>query len=131
MNIVSSKFAINAMLIILCLVIVFHLFVLAQLIPYTIVWGGRFQNATQMMKFEAISVVMNALMIFVMIIKGRYINLGIPIKLTNSIIWLMVVLFVLNTIGNLLSKASTETIIFTPITFVSALLCFRIVMDGK
>lgn len=119
------------MLIILCLVIVFHLFVLAQLIPYTIVWGGRFQNATQMMKFEAISVVMNALMIFVMIIKGRYINLNIPIKLTNSIIWLMVVLFVLNTIGNLLSKASTETIIFTPITFVSALLCFRIVMDGK
>lgn len=116
------------MLVILCCVIVFHLLVLVQILPYQIVWGGRLQNVTQMRQFEAVSIVINVLMIAVTAIKGNYLKLNIPGKALNVVIWILVVLFTLNTIGNLLAKTSTETLIFTPITFILAILSFRIAL---
>lgn len=115
------------MLIILAMVVVFHLLVLAQVLPYTIVWGGRFESAAQMQRFEVISVVINLFMIFIVLLKGQYINLAVRVKWINGILWGMVLLFALNTIGNLLSASTMETILFTPVTFLSALLCLRIV----
>jgi hypothetical protein len=131
MNIISFKFAIKAMLILLSLVIVFHLLVLIHIIPSNIVWGGKFQNVAQMRNFETLSIIINAIMIFIIALKGQYIKLNIPGIITNSILWLFVLLFALNTIGNLFAKTYTETIIFTPISFISAILCYRIAVTGK
>ena len=126
-NKIPLRLAIHAVLSILCIVIIFHLLVLSGIVPYTIVWGGRFQNETQLRNFEVVSVIVNAFVILVIATKGHYINLHIPTKILNSILWLLVLLFSVNTIGNLLAKTTMETIIFTPITFILALLCFRIV----
>ena len=119
------------MLIILCLIIVFHLFVLTQIIPYNIVWGGKFQNVAQMRSFEVVSIGINSLIIFFIALRGKYIKLNLPIKIMNIILWLFVLLFALNTIGNLFAKTITETIVFTPLTFFLLILCFRIVIDRK
>lgn len=127
----SFKFEIAAMLVILSLVILFHILILAEIIPYNIVWGGKFQNVHQMWIFEAVSVLINAFMILVVAIKGQVIKFRVSVKIINVLLWLFVVLFVLNTVGNLLAKTTTETVIFTPITFVSAILCFRIVKRDK
>jgi hypothetical protein len=126
---IPFKFAIKTMLILLFLVFAFHLLVLTELIPYTIVWGGKFQNITQMRRFELVSVIINPFMICVLAIKGNYISVNIPVKVINIILWLFVVLFALNTIGNLFAATLTETLVFAPLTFISALLCFRIVME--
>lgn len=128
LNKISFKFAINTMLTMLCLVIVFHLFVLSQIIPFNIVWGGKFENVTQMRSFEITSVLINLFMIFIIAIKGQYIKFDLPIRLINIILWLFVLLFTLNTIGNLFAKTSTEALVFTPLTLVSSVLCVRIVM---
>ena len=45
---ISFKFAVTAMLVILCLLILFHAFILFEIIPYNIVWGGEFQTVHQM-----------------------------------------------------------------------------------
>lgn len=47
----------------------------------------------------------------------------------NVILWFFVVLFSLNTIGNLFAKVSLETIVFTPLTFISALLALRLIVE--
>jgi len=50
-------------------------------------------------------------------------------KIVTIALWAFVVLFAINTVGNVLSKTSLETIIFTPLTFLSAVLCFRIAIE--
>lgn len=128
-NRLPFKFAINTMLIILSMVILFHVLVLIQIIPYTIVWAGKIDNLKEMRLFELVSIIINVLMIIIIAIKGNYINLKIPENLIRIFLWLLVVLFSLNTIGNLFAKSSFETIVFTPLTFIMAILCFRIVME--
>lgn len=127
MHRISFRFAINLILSILGILVVFHLCVLSGLIPGDIVWGGKFQNESQLMKFEILSVIINAFMILIVAMKGQYVRIRLPIKLLDIILWLMTLLFMLNTIGNLFANTLTETIIFTPITIILTVLCFRIV----
>jgi hypothetical protein len=53
----------------------------------------------------------------------------IPAKMLDAIILLFAVLFSLNTIGNLFAKSKFELYFFTPLTFILAVLCLRIVMN--
>lgn len=126
---IDFKLAINTMIIILISVLVFHLLILAEIVPYDIVWGGRLENKSQMRIFEIASITINLFMISVVAIKGGYIRAIIPEKITAVILWAIVVLFSLNTIGNILSNTLFETIVFTPVTFTSAILCYRIVIE--
>lgn len=119
-------FAINSILSILGLVVVFHLAVLSGLAPSDIVWGGKFQDKAQLLKFEMVSVVINVFMMVVVAIKGQHVKVRLPVKMLDVMLWLMTLLFALNTISNLFANTLTETIIFTPITFILAVLCFRV-----
>ena len=119
------------MLTILGLVIAFHILVLVQIIPFDIVWGGRLQNASEMRRFEGVSILINVLLLIVIFIKGKYVQLTGSRKLINGFLWMFVLLFALNTIGNLFSKATIETLIFTPVTLVSAILCYKIATEKK
>lgn len=79
--------------------------------------------------YESISIIVNCLLIVLILIKGRMINPGISPRFVNSLLWIFVLLFVLNTLGNLTSKTSVETMVATPLTFIFALLCLRIVTE--
>jgi hydrogenase-4 membrane subunit HyfE len=128
-KILSFNFAINSMLIILSSVIVLHLLVLTQLIPYIVVGGGNLQNLGEMRRFEVTSVMIIALMIYVIAIKGQYVKSNVPPGIINVVLWIFFLLFIINTVGNMLAKSTLETIIFTPITIISSILCFRIVNE--
>lgn len=129
LKIISFKLAVNAMLILLALVIIFHLLILIQVIPYNIVWAGRLQNVSEMVVFELVSLLINTMLIAVISIKAGYVKSRISPTVINVLLWFMVIVFSLNTIGNLFSKTSFETLAFTPLTFISALLCYRIVRE--
>lgn len=117
-----------AMLVLLSLVMVFHALVIAGIIPFGIVWGGRLHSKGEMLRFEAVSVLTNGvLMLVIGIVRGDRLAF-VSRKLLRAILWLFVVLFSLNTVGNLLAKATVETIVFTPLTFVSAILCARLAL---
>lgn len=106
------------LLVILSASIVFHLLVLAKIISYKIVWGGRLKTDADMYKFEAVSLILNLFFLFIISLKANIISFDFPENVLNYIIWGMVALFLLNTVGNLLSKSSLEKKIFTPVTIL-------------
>jgi hypothetical protein len=125
---IPFRAAINVSLILLGLIIVFHVLVVLQFIPYAIVWGGRLTNKTEMLRFETASILLNASLILVIVIKGGYCQLNIPPKTGTGVLWFFAGFFILNTMSNLFAKMTIETVVFTPVTFILAILCFRIAM---
>lgn len=125
-KLLSERLATNGLLTILALVVVFHGLVLVGLIPYEIVWGGRLKSQAQMVRFETISLTLNLLMLVAVAVKAGFLRLRLPRLLLQTMLWLMVALFLVNTIGNLLSANAFERAVFTPLTLILALFSFRI-----
>ncbi len=122
---IPKEFAINGLLVILSIVVIFHLLVLTSIIPYQIVWGGRLQDASQMMMFETVSIALNLFMLAAVAVHARHIKISISPVVTTVILWIMFVLFLINTVGNLFSNNQLEKIIFTPLTFLLAVFSLR------
>ena len=127
MKLISFKTALNGMLLLLTLLIIFHVFVLAQIIPYQVVWAGRLNTVSQMRRFEVLAIVPNVILAMVLLLKGNYIRNRLPEKIVNAIIWLFVIVFFLNTVGNLFAVTKFEKYVFGSVSLVSFLLCLRIV----
>ena len=128
-SLVSVQTAARIMIIILSLIIIFHLGVLAGIIPYKIVWGGRLENTTDMIRFEVVSIGINLLMVVIVANKSGYLNWGKSKQWVRIGLWIMVVLFSINTLGNLVAINIWEKIIFTPLTLLLAFFSFRLAMD--
>jgi hypothetical protein len=125
----SPIFAINATIGLLSVVLLFHTLIFVQVIPYRIVWAGKLNSVKEMRVFETISILINAFIILVLLLKANYIRNNISERLVNGIIWIFVIVFIVNTIGNLFAKTNFELYVFTPLTFILSLLCLRIVLE--
>lgn len=128
-NLLPFRIAVYIALTQLILLIIFHLLIMAEVLPYTEVWGGHLEDINHMKRFELVSILINAFQFFVIGIKAKYIKLNISRVFINFILWLFVVMFCMNTIGNLFAKTMTERIIFTPVTIIMAVSCLRIVKE--
>jgi hypothetical protein len=126
---IGFRTAVNTLLILFAGVSFFHILVLLQVIPYTIVWGGGLSSVSQMYQFEGIALVTILLVMLVVSMKGNYIKPFLPKVILNFLLGLFAVLFFLNTIGNLMAETSIETVIFSPITLISAVLCLRLIIE--
>lgn len=126
----TRRFATYGILTILSLVIVFHLLVIVGVIPFDIVWGGRLKDRSQMLSFEAVSVFINLIMLAVVAIYARILKVKINLLVIKIALWVMFILFLVNTIGNLFSSNETEKIVFTPLTFLLSLFSLRLAI-GK
>ncbi|WP_391559998.1 hypothetical protein [Robertmurraya sp.] len=123
---ISFKLASTSIITICTLALFMHILILFQVIPYHFVWGGRLNNSTDLFIFETISITVQILFLFVILVKAGYMFKGKFNRVVNMGIWAMFVLMILNTIGNLASTSFFETIIMTPITALLAILLFRI-----
>jgi hypothetical protein len=128
---ISFKVAIWTVILLSGMIIIFHFLVLLKIIPFENVWAGKLKSVDEMYVYESISIVVNCLLILIILIKAQIINPTISPKVINTLLWIFVILFILNTLGNLTSKTSLETIVATPLTFIFALLCLRIVLNTK
>lgn len=126
----KQKISLFGMGIIFGLTIIFHALVLAGIIPFDIVWGGKIQSETEMFKLEIVSVALNLFFLFVVLAKSNIIVLPVSQLFFRGMFWLMTALFLLNTLGNLLSENHLEKLIFTPLTLVLAVFSF-IVASSK
>ena len=124
---ISLRFATNGLLIIFSLVIIFHAVVLIGFIPIDMVWGGRLTSKSELMVFETISILLNSLMICVVLVHAGKIKISINTGVIKILLWIMILLFLLNTIGNLNAINNWEKFIFTPVTFILALFSLRLV----
>ena len=104
----DKRIAIKIMLWLVVAITIFHMAILFKLIPYEITWGGRLKSDYEMYVFESISLAINFFLGFVLLIKGEYVKQILPLKIVNLILWAFLVLFILNTIGNMVAKTNFE-----------------------
>lgn len=109
------------LLILLSLFLLLHFAILVKIIPYKLVWGGRLKSDQDMYRFEIFSIVMNALFIFVILEQTGILPVDLPKRVITYALWLMAGLFLLNTLGNAVSKNKLEQRLFTPITVALAI----------
>lgn len=126
----NLKTAINTLIFFLALVILFHICIVLKIIPYDITWGGRLKNDVEMYIFETNSILINAFLILMLLIKGGYLKEFISIKIVNIFLWIFFGLFLLNTIGNLFAKTNFEKF-FTILTLAFSILIWIIMRKGK
>lgn len=103
-----SNTAIKIVLGVLVVIVIFHLCIVFKIIPYDIAWGGRLKSDTEMYVFESISISLNLFLILLLAIKGGFVMAMLPLKVVNIFLWIFLILFVLNTIGNLLAETNFE-----------------------
>lgn len=127
MKIISKSIAAKLMLILLSVVIAFHISVLIGVVPYTIVWAGKLKSLEEMYLFESISIGLNLFLMAVILQRFRFLRPMVKDGMLDFILWIFVLIFSLNTVGNLFSKSTIELILGTTLTLVSALLCWVMV----
>lgn len=127
----SKTLALKIILGLLTAVIVFHLLIISRIISYEIVWAGKLKSVSEMYVFEIISILVNILLLTVLLLKGNLIKHKINDKIIIGILWFFVLVFALNTIGNLLSESLFEKAVFTPLTLISSLLIWIIIRKDK
>lgn len=130
-NLISENVGARIMLVIFTCTIIFHFLVLGGIVPYDMVWGGRLKNNEEMVRFEWVSILVNFVMLFVVLLAARVIPNNVPSIIFQVAFWMMAVLFLMNTVGNLLSNSAMEKAIFTPITALLALCSLRLALAGK
>lgn len=127
----TKRIAAHGILLVLSLMVLFHVLVMVQVIPYGMVWGGRLESYSQMLLFEALSIAVNLLMLGAVAISAGMVKVKINRTILKAALWTMFAVFLLNTIGNLLSNNETEKLIFTPLTLLLALFSLRLAISKE
>lgn len=120
------KVATTGILTILTFLIVFHLLVISRVIPSDMVWGGNLAEKNPLLLMESISIFVNLLLLVFVGAFSKIIRIRMASRVIKAGFWIMFVLFMLNTLGNLLSKNPLEMYLFTPLTLLLTLFCLRI-----
>lgn len=81
-----------------------------------------------MYRFEIFSILVTALFVMVVLVQANFLTIAIPGKIITYALWLMTALFLLNTLGNALSKNKLEQRLFTPLTLLLALFSLRLAL---
>ncbi len=127
----SKKSALKIMFFILGIILIFHFLIITGQIPYDVVWAGRLESVEEMKSFELFSILLNIFMLVVLLIKYNHVHRGKRNKFVDILIWVFVVFFALNTVGNLFAQNKFELIFGTLLTLCSSILCFVIVKKEK
>ena len=120
----------NLLLILLSAVLLFHVGVLVKWIPYTIAWGGRLTSDEEMYVFESISITINAFLMWVLCMNANYTKPIFSPRTLRAVLWVFLVLFALNTLGNLFAQTNLEKA-FSIVTAFFAWLIWRVVKASK
>jgi hypothetical protein len=127
---IPFKPAAQALLVLFSLAILFQVVVLAGFIPTEMVWGGRLADEQERTWGALVS--LSALVVMVLVLQVRVGRIGRSMPALGKWgMWIIAALFVLNTVGNLFAFDLRETLIFTPITAIAAVLAWRVALgDG-
>jgi hypothetical protein len=125
---ISEKTAGYFLLILMACTIVFHGFVLLGIVPYNIVWGGQLESVEEMYMMESVSIGLTLFMAWMVAVRIEVLHAKFPALLSQFIFGGMALLFLLNTIGNLFAVNRLETLLFTPLTLLSTIACFRLAL---
>ncbi|MBM9591182.1 hypothetical protein JWG41_12035 [Leptospira sp. 201903075] len=109
------------------LTMIFHVVALFQLIPYQYLWGGRLSSVEEMYLMETVSLVVTGFFLWSSIQYLRYINQGLVPIWIRLLFGFIGIIFLLNTLGNLVAITNLETLLATPVTAFLSAICFSLV----
>ena len=132
-KILTFKKAIQLSLFAFGLLILFHLSIIVGIIffdyvPLEFLWGGRMETAKELLKFEIISFIVMAVCLFFVLVKSGRIYLPWLSGAITIVLWILFILFLLNTIGNILAETTFEQL-FAIITVFLSILCLRLALE--
>ncbi|MER2997807.1 hypothetical protein [Pontibacter populi] len=130
-SLITERLAINGLLLILSLFVLLHLLILFGIIPFEMVWGGRIKNQEEMVRLELVSIVANLLMLAIVAVRAGLLRIRLSYTFMRVVFWLMSGLFLLNTVGNILSTNDFERFVFTPVTIILTMLCLRLAISSE
>lgn len=111
----KAQFIARVATVVLAAVTVLHLLVLAGLVPYEYVGGGRYPDADAARIGEIAAALTTVLFGWVSAVRGGWAR-GMSPRVNRVFLWVMGGLFALNTLGNLFAETLVETVVFTPVT---------------
>ncbi len=123
-----NKNAIYIILGLLSLITIFHLSILFKITPYTITWGGRLENDSEMYVFETISILTVGFLILNLLMKRGLIRFRFSKKVVSVVLWFYFVVFTLNTIANIFAVTFLEKS-FALLTGLLAMLLLMIIKE--
>ncbi|WP_258101066.1 hypothetical protein [Marinoscillum pacificum] len=126
-----SRIAEFILIVIFSLLIIFHVLILTSVIPYDIVWGSRLSSHEDMITFEAISLSLNGAFLWIILMHAQFIKPVLSSKVSRVLLWVMMGLFILNTLGNLVSENDFEKVAFTPVTILLSICLFLLAKTKK
>jgi len=127
----SKKVALIIMFFILGAILIFHFLIFTEQIPYDKVWAGKLNSVEEMKSYEIFSILLNVFILVVLFIKYKQLEREERNKIIDIFIWVFVIFFALNTLGNLFAQSMIELIIGSLLTLISSILCFIIVKNRK
>jgi len=132
-KILSFKLAAQISLFLLVLLILFHLsivigIVFFDFVPVDFLWGGKMETKEQLLGFEIISLFIMVLCFFIVLVKSEKVKLPRLMKASEIAVWILFILFFLNTIGNIFAKTTFENI-FAILTVILTILCLRLALE--
>ncbi len=129
-KLLSAKLAANILLGIYGLLVIFHLLVLAQVVPSDLVWGGQTENLKMnLVTLETTAVVVTMFFVVIVAAKVGYLKVGNFKKAINILLWIIFAYSLLNLAGNFASDSSAEKLVFLPISAVVAFLVLRLAIE--
>jgi hypothetical protein len=115
---------------IICLFTLYHLALISNLVPATFSWGGNMERNSTFYIAEIAAITINIFLIWILLKKGKHISNKVSDKFITITLWGFVILFSLNTIGNLLSTTWIEKS-FSIFTATLAMLLISIIKSSK
>lgn len=112
------------------LLFIFHILVLFRIFPADIVWGGQIRDVqANLITLESIALIVTLLFILIIAARLGYIRAGRLSGLVNLGVWLLFAFLALNTLGNLVSGVTFESLFAAPLTILLALCALRLALE--
>lgn len=126
-KLISVKTAGTILISLLSLLVIFHILILFHVLPADIVWGGRLQSDSDVLKMELIALAITILFLLVIVLKlsksPKY------RKLINIGVWIIFIYFSLNVLGNIASGNLIEKAVLSPVALIMALFTLRLAIE--
>lgn len=132
---IPFKAAGNITLLIFSVLLIFHLTVIIGIaffdfVPIDYLWGGKMETKQELLSFEILSLLVMLACIFLTLIKTSRLKLPKLTGVAHYGMWVLFLLFTLNTLGNLLAKTNFEKM-FGVVTVILAITTLRLALEKR
>ncbi|TGL86262.1 hypothetical protein EHQ68_13095 [Leptospira congkakensis] len=106
---------------------IFHILALLQIVPFQYLWGGRLSSVEEMYVMESVSLIVTIFFLWASFLYIQYLNKGLVPLWIRLVFAFIGIIFLANTIGNLVAVTDLETLLATPVTAILSGISFSLV----